>query len=140
VVDDTFTAEVEVEGEDGRRIALDGLTDLIVKGTRIYGGAWVFDRTSRPDDGLFEMVPFRGKLDWMSKAIVDLDGNPVTEEMLNSVGVEHSRPFRFSRATIQLAWPEGGAAPAAQIDGEEYPAHRRVTVEVVPRAIRLVVP
>jgi diacylglycerol kinase family enzyme len=140
VVDDTFTAEVDVEGADGGRLVLDGLTDLIVKGTRIYGGAWVFDRTSRPDDGLFEMVPFRGKLDWMSKAIVDLDGNPVTEEMLNTVGVEHSRPFRFSRATIHLAWPSGGAAPAAQIDGEEHPAEDRVTVEVVPRAIRLVVP
>jgi len=140
VVDDTFTAEIEAEGADGQRFVLEGLTDLIVKGTRIYGGAWVFDRTSRHDDGLFEIVPFRGKLDWMSKAIVDLDGNPVTEEMLNTVGVEHSHPFRFSRATVKLTWAEGGAAPAAQIDGEEYPARDEVTLEVVPRALRLVVP
>jgi diacylglycerol kinase family enzyme len=140
VVDDTFTAEVDVDGPDGQRFVLEGLTDLIVKGTRVYGGAWVFDRTSRHDDGLFEIVPFRGKLDWMSKAIVDLDGNPVTEELLNSVGIEHSRPFRFSRATIRLRWAEGGAAPAAQIDGEEYPARDCATIEVVPRALRLVVP
>jgi diacylglycerol kinase family enzyme len=139
VVDDTFTAEIDAEGPAGGRVVLDGLTDLIVKGTRVYGGAWVFDRTSRHDDGLFEMVPFRGKLDWMSKAIVDLDGNPLTEEMLNAVGVEHSRPFRFSRATVKLTWPEGGAAPAAQIDGEEHPADH-ATIEVVPRAICLVVP
>jgi diacylglycerol kinase family enzyme len=139
VVDDTFTAVIEAEGADGQRFVLEGLTDLIVKGTRVYGGAWVFDRTSRHDDGLFEMVPFRGKLDWMSKAIVDLDGNPVTEELLNAVGIEHSHPFRFSRATIQLTWAEGGAAPAAQIDGEEYPAGN-ATIEVVTRAIRLVVP
>jgi len=140
VVDDTFRAEVEAEGVDGQRFVLDGLTDLIVKGTRVYGGAWVLDPSSRHDDGLFEMVPFRGKLDWMSKAIVDLDGNPVTEELLNAVGVEHSHPFRFSRATIHFTWASGGAAPAAQIDGEEHPAAHQATIEVVPRAIRLVVP
>jgi diacylglycerol kinase family enzyme len=137
VVDDAFTAEVEA---DGRRVVLEGLTDLIVKGTRVYGGAWVFDRTSRHDDGLFEVVPFRGKLDWTSKAIVDLDGNPVTEELLNTIGVEHSRPFRASRLVMNLSWRTGGAAPAAQIDGEEYPAGDPVSIEVVPRAVRLIVP
>jgi diacylglycerol kinase family enzyme len=136
VVDDTFSAEVEA---DGRRVVLEGLTDLIVKGTRVYGGAWVFDRTSRHDDGLFEVVPFRGKLDWTSKAIVDLDGNPVTEGMLNAIGVEHSRPFRASHLTLRFTWSTG-AAPAAQIDGEESPVSDDVTIEVVPRAIRLIVP
>ncbi|HEY8088262.1 MAG TPA: diacylglycerol kinase family protein [Polyangiaceae bacterium] len=138
VVSDAFRAEVVDAG--GERTVLEGLTDLIVKGTRIYGGAWVFDRTSRHDDGFFEVVPFRGKLDWTSKAIVDLDGNPVTEEMLNAIGVEHSHPFRIAKATVHLTWPRGGAQPAAQIDGEEHPATDRATIEVVPRAIRLVVP
>jgi diacylglycerol kinase family enzyme len=137
VVDDTFAAEVEA---DGRIVKLEGLTDLLVKGTRVYGGAWVFDRTSRHDDGLFEVVPFRGKLDWASKAIVDLDGNPLTEEVLNSIGVAHSQPFRASRLAMRLSWPAKGAAPAAQIDGEEFPATEQVDVEVVPRVIRLVVP
>ena len=137
VVDDTFTAEIEA---DGRLFVLEGLTDLIVKGTRIYGGAWVFDRASRHDDGLFEIVPFRGKLDWTSKGIVDFDGNPVTEQMLNAIGVEHSHPFSASHMTMHLVWPPGGAAPAAQIDGEEHPAVDKVTIDVVPRAIRLIVP
>lgn len=137
VVPDQFDAVVEA---DGRRLVLEGLTDLLVKGTRVYGGAWVFDRSSRHDDGLFEVVPFRGKRDWTSKAIVDLDGNPITEEMLNAVGVEHSHPFRASLLKMQLGWPAGGAAPAAQIDGEEFPATEQVAIEVVPRAIRLVVP
>jgi diacylglycerol kinase family enzyme len=137
VVRDAFRATIDA---DGRHVVLDGLTDLIVKGTRVYGGAWVFDRTSHHDDGLFEVVPFRGKLDWTSKAIVDLDGNPITEEMLNAIGVEHSHPFRAARLTVHLEWPAGGAAPAAQIDGEEYPASDRASIEVVARAIRLVVP
>jgi diacylglycerol kinase family enzyme len=137
VVDDRFSAVVEA---DGQRVELEGLTDLIVKGTRIYGGAWVFDRESRHDDGMFEVVPFRGKLDWTSKAIVDLDGNPVTEQMLNAIGVEHSKAFRGSRIAMKLTWPAKGAAPAAQIDGEEFPATAEVAIDVVPRALRLVVP
>lgn len=137
VVDDTFAVDLVADGQPQR---LEGLTDLLVKGTRVYGGAWVFDRTSRHDDGAFEIVPFRGKLDWTSKAIVDLDGNPVTEEMLNTIGVEHSHAFRASRIAMKLSWPSGGAAPAAQIDGEEFPATHAVEIEVVPRALRLVVP
>jgi diacylglycerol kinase family enzyme len=136
-VDDAFSATVEA---DGRRVVLEGLTDLIVKGTRVYGGAWVFDRKSSHDDGRFEVVPFRGKLDWTSKAIVDLDGNPVTEEMLNQIGVEHSHPFSASRIAIRFAWRKDGPAPAAQIDGEEYEASEEATIEVVTRAIRLIVP
>jgi diacylglycerol kinase family enzyme len=44
---------------------------------------------------------------------------------------------------MQLTWQTGqdkSAPPAAQIDGEEFPATEQVEIEVVPRAIRLVVP
>src|SRR5437588_4314156 len=71
VVSEKFSARVTTE--TGDHVDLEGLTDLIIKNTRIYGGAWAFDRTSRHDDGLFEIIPFRGKRDWTSKAIVDLD-------------------------------------------------------------------
>lgn len=137
VVRDKFRARVVADGEARE---LDGLTDLIVKNTRYYGGAWVFDRTSRHDDGLFEIVPFRGKRDWTSKAIVDFDGNPLTEEILNRVGIEHSKPFRGAHIVMTLIAPTGGAPLAAQIDGEEFPAYERVEIEVAKRALRLVVP
>jgi diacylglycerol kinase family enzyme len=133
VTDDTFAVDAEI---DGTRIDIDDVTDLIVKATRIYGGAWVFDRTSRHDDGAFELIPFRGKLDWTSKAIVGLDGNPITEEMLNSIGVEHSKAIRGSRFDLRFR----PRAPAAQIDGEELAAATHVRVDVVPRALRLIVP
>src|SRR5439155_19168451 len=64
VVPDKFDAEVVA---DGKKFELTGLTDLIVKGTRVYGGAWVFDRDSAHDDGKVEIVTFRGKHDWTSK-------------------------------------------------------------------------
>ncbi|MFI5297112.1 MAG: diacylglycerol/lipid kinase family protein [Polyangiales bacterium] len=137
VVDDKLTVLAKLDGE---RVEYDGLTDLIVKNTRIYAGGWVFDKTSRPDDGAFEVVPFRGKRDWTSKAIVALEGNPVTEEMLNEIGVEHSHTRRASTIELDILAPVGGAPLAAQIDGEEWPAHARVKIEVAARALRLIVP
>lgn len=136
VVDDKFSAAVEA---DGVSHSFHGLTDLVVKGTRVYGGAWVFDRDSRHDDGQFELVVFRGKREWASKAIVDLDGNPVTEQMLNRIGVEHSRPLRASCFEITLA-PEGEVPIFAQIDGEELECSYQVRIRVEPRALRLIVP
>ena len=136
VVDDKFSAVVDA---DGTSHSLHGLTDLVVKGTRIYGGAWVFDRESRHDDGLFELIVFRGKREWTSKAIVDLDGNPLTEELLNRIGVEHSKPIRASRFEITLA-PEGEVPVFGQIDGEELRAGYQIRIRVEPRALRLIVP
>ncbi|HEY2518063.1 MAG TPA: diacylglycerol kinase family protein, partial [Polyangiaceae bacterium] len=124
VVSDKFDATVDV---DGKRHELTGLTDLVVKATRVYAGAWVFDRTSAHDDGLFEVVPFCGKRDWTSKAIVGLEGNPVTEEMLEAVGIEHSRGFRAARMKITFRLPRD-VAHAAQIDGEEWIPSERVEI------------
>lgn len=137
VVDDKLRVEAVL---DGNAVTLDGLTDLVVKNTRVYAGAWVLDRTSAHDDGAFELVPFRGKRDWASKAMVDLDGNPVTEDLLNEIGVEHSKPLRASKMELSIFDPPGGAPLAAQLDGEEWPASARVTIEVVRQGIRLVVP
>ncbi|MCC6898585.1 MAG: hypothetical protein IT377_06400 [Polyangiaceae bacterium] len=136
VVDDKFSAAVDA---DGTTHSFHGLTDLVVKGTRVYGGAWVFDRTSRHDDGQFELVAFRGKREWASKAIVDLDGNPITEEMLNRIGVEHMRPIRATSFELTLA-REGEVPIFAQVDGEEIACSEHVRVSVAPRAIRLIVP
>jgi diacylglycerol kinase family enzyme len=137
VIDDKLRVEAVL---DGQRVELDGLTDLIVKNTRIYAGAWVLDRTGKHDDGAFEIVPFCGKRDWASKAIIDLEGNPVTEDLLNEIGVEHSKPMRASKIELSIFDPPGGAPLAAQLDGEEWPPSPHVTIEVVPRGIRLLVP
>jgi diacylglycerol kinase family enzyme len=137
VVSDKFSARVVA---DGVTHDLDDLTDLIIKGTRVYGGAWVFDRTSAHDDGKFEVVPFRGKRDWTNRAIVDLDGNPFGTENLSAAGVEHSKPFSAQRVELTFGAYAGASALHAQIDGEEFPATPRVIIEVIPRAIRLIVP
>jgi len=125
---------------DGQRVELDGLSDLIVKNTRIYAGAWVFDETSRHDDGIFELVPFVGKNDWVSKAIRDLEFVPLNEEMLAEIGIEHSKTLKAKVMDLEFFEPEGGAPLAAQLDGEEWPASPQVRIEVAPRGIRLIVP
>jgi len=125
---------------DGQRIELDGLSDLIVKNTRVYAGAWVFDESSRHDDGIFELVPFIGKNDWVSKAIRDLEFVPLNEGMLEELGLEHSKTLRAQVMELDIFAPEGGAPLATQLDGEEWPPSPRVHIEVVPRGIRLIVP
>jgi diacylglycerol kinase family enzyme len=137
VVDDSIHATAVL---DGRTVEMERVTDLIVKNTRIYAGGWVFDRTSLHDDGAFEVVPFRGKRDWMSKAIVDAEGAPLTEAMLNEIGVSHSKPMRASVIELTLETAAGGAPLAAQLDGEEWHPFPKVRIEVIPRAIRLIVP
>jgi hypothetical protein len=113
---------------------------LIVKNTRVYAGAWVLDESSRPDDGIFELVPFMGKLDWTSKAIRDLEVVPINEDMLEELGLEHSKTLRASSLDLKFVVPEGGAPFAAQLDGEEWTAHLRVQIDVVAQGIRLIVP
>jgi diacylglycerol kinase family enzyme len=124
---------------DDRRVTLHGLTDLVVKGTRVYGGLWVLDPASRHDDGLFEVVPFLGKRDWVSKAIVHLDGSGLVADTLSTLGVTHSPGIAASH--IELDFEEQPGMPvAAQIDGEEFPAALHVVIDVVPRTLRLIVP
>ena len=125
---------------DGKRVELAGLSDLIVKNTRVYAGAWVFDETSRHDDGIFELVPFVGKNDWVSKAIRDLEFVPLNEDLLEELGLEHSKTLRASTMDLEIFEPEGGAPLATQLDGEEWPASRQVRIEVARQGIRLIIP
>lgn len=122
---------------DGVVHELPHLTDLVVKNTRVYGGAWVLDPTSRHDDGLFEIVPIRGRADWLSKAILDLEGSPLRKEALEAAGMPRSRPLRAARIELTLACP---GPIHAQVDGEEALAMPRASIEVVPRALLLIVP
>ncbi len=124
---------------DGKEIAYFGLTDLVVKATRVFAGSWVFDPDSKHDDGWFEVVPFVGKADWASKAILHLDGNPLTEELLSNLGVSHSPQFRARSLSLELE-PHGEEPVPVQIDGEERKPSNRARIDVIARALRLIVP
>src|SRR6185436_1160434 len=125
---------------DGETTAWTGLSDLVVKGTRIYGGMWIFDEQARSDDGKFEVVPFAGKRDWISKALVHWRKSGLSPEGLARIGVTHSQGVSASRIELVLHRHEGGLPIIAQIDDEEFPFTPRVHIDVLPRALRLIVP
>jgi diacylglycerol kinase family enzyme len=131
----------DVEGiVDGESVRYRGLTDLVVKGTMIYGGIWVLDPNAKPDDGRFELVPFAERADWLSKAIVHLEHTGLFESALSSIGVTHSKGTSGSIMDLTFVEHPGALPIRAQIDGEEFPISARVRIEVLPRRLRLIVP
>ncbi len=135
VVDIKFDLDVVV---DGKVLHYDSLLDVIVKNTKIFGGEWVFDPTIQADDGKFELVPMAGRRDLTAKMISTFRHSPLSNDDLKSLGVSLSEPVAGAR--FELTIRSDGALPAAQADGEELPAGERYRVEVLPRALRLLVP
>ena len=136
VVDTKFDLDVVI---DGTVHHFANLLDVIVKNTKIFGGEWIFDAQSESDDGRFELVPVTGRRDFTAKLLGALRINPVGLDNLEALGIEHAPPIAGTRMELTVR-TEGGILPAAQIDGEELPAGDRYTIEVVARALRLIVP
>lgn len=125
---------------DGEARELDQVTELLIKGTPVYAGRWVIDRTSRHDDGLFEVAAFPDEPSWLWKAAVDMGGGDVLAGWLRARGQGLVKPFRISRLTLRFNVPRGASLPPLQLDGEELPGSERAEIEVLPRALRLIVP
>lgn len=125
---------------DGEARELDHVTELLIKGTPVYAGRWVIDRTSRHDDGLFEVAAFPDEPSWLWKAAVDMGGGDVLAGWLRARGQGLVKPFRISRLTLRFHVPRGASLPPLQLDGEELPGSERAEIDVLPRALRLIVP
>jgi len=137
VTRDRFTAEISLDGEP---IVLDRLSDMVISNTKLYAGEWIVDEESAHDDGLLEVAPFRGVRDWTSKLIVLHKKVPLTEDMLNRIGVSHAPIYRASSIQVQIFRPSSDKRLPAQLDGEEFPQADHFRVAVRPRMITLVVP
>jgi diacylglycerol kinase family enzyme len=137
VTRDRFSAEVEIDGEVQN---FERLADLIVSNTIIYAGEWVSDPGARADDGLFEVAPFSGVRDWTSKLIVQHKKVPLTEDLLNRIGVSHSPVFRGREIKIQIFRPTKDKRLPAQLDGDEFPQADQFEVRVHPRMLNIIVP
>jgi diacylglycerol kinase family enzyme len=112
------------------------LTDLVVKATPIFAGAWVLDRRAEPDDGLFELVPVTSRRDWAARVATDVAHNPLRPEVF---GLEPGEHLAASRFDIELM-REGEQGIASQIDGEEWVRARRFRIAVDARALPLLTP
>lgn len=136
VVDVKFDLDVVI---DGVVRTFDNILDVIVKNTKIFGGEWIFDPATESDDGRFELVPVTGRRDFGTKLLGGLRRSPVGVDDLTSLGFEHEPAVAGSKFELAVR-TVGGNLPAAQCDGEELPAGDRYYIEVIPRALRLIVP
>jgi diacylglycerol kinase family enzyme len=134
IVDIKFDVECVI---DGQVHSFDNMLDVIIKNTKIFGGEWVFDPNIESDDGLFEMVPVTGRRDFGAKMLGGLRRSPLGTEELALLGYEHEKPITGANFELTVRTTP---APSAQCDGEELPAGDRYRIEVVPRALRLIVP
>ncbi|NVB40940.1 hypothetical protein G6O69_24080 [Pseudenhygromyxa sp. WMMC2535] len=132
-----FSCEANVDGEVVEWV---GLTDLVINGTILYGGEWIFVEDCRPDDGEFEIIPFRSHADWVSAAIKAHKRNPVTEDDREVVGMRAREFRRGQRFEVRLFHPQFGREIPAQIDGEEFPSAHHYVVENLFHHLRIVVP
>lgn len=136
VVDVKFDLDAVI---DGKVTQFENLLDVILKNTKIFGGEWIFDESTESDDGKIELVPVTGRRDFGTKLIGSLRGSPVGVDDLASLGFEHAPAIAGAKFELAIR-TNNGPLPAAQIDGEEVPAGDRYYIDVVARALRLIVP
>lgn len=132
-----FSCEVTVDGEVVEWV---GLTDLVVNGTILFGGEWIFVEDSRADDGKFEVLPFRSRADWVMAALARHKKNPVTNDDLEVVGLGGREFRRGSSIEIRLFRANLGQDIDAQIDGEEFVVAPHYRVENLFHHLRIIVP
>lgn len=134
-----FEAEVRLDGPDGPVHYLTDLTDLIVKNTRYYAGAWIFDPTSSPEDGEMELVPLTGRQELVKRMVVQHEHFPLPELDLDPL-LRLSPVLRARNFHVRIDDRPLSAPVEAQLDGEEFPRATAYRVEVVRHAIHLLVP
>ena len=130
-----FSAEVICDGET---YTYEKLSDLVINGAPVYAGEWVLDRFGDPDDGVMELVPFQGRREMLSRAVLDFKNLPIWPDYLESIGVTHAKGFSGRDFELKLSRP-GREDITAQIDGEEWIEGRHFRVIVVPGALPLII-
>ncbi len=134
VVDIKFDVDAVI---DGSVVQFENVLDIILKNTEIFGGEWIFDPKTESDDGRFELVPVTGRRDFGTKLLGSLRRSPVGVDDLQKLGFIHAPPISGTRFDLTV---RASKLPAAQCDGEELPAGERYRIDVMPRALRLIVP
>jgi len=134
---DVFTAEITV---DNRVYSLHGLSDLVVSNTIVYAGEWITDPDARHDDGMFEVVPFRGATDWTKRVISQHKQVFRAAEKLGQHHAPQPLTLRGSRFRILILRPGKTRHLPAQLDGEEFVQSDAYEIAVHPRMLNVVVP
>jgi diacylglycerol kinase family enzyme len=131
----SFKAEVVA---DGAKHHFESLTDLIVKATPVYGGIWVPARHGEPDDGKMDLVPLAGRGEMITRLLRDWKDLPVDPDAVDWLGLAYDGGTSAASFAIELFTADGSDV-YAQIDGEEWEPGHSFTIEVLPRALPLIV-
>ena len=132
-----FSCEATV---DGVVHEFTNVTDVVINGTLLYGGDWIFAPEGIADDGLFELVIFRGYGDWASATIRSHKRNPVTDDDREQVGLPVRSVWPGKTFEMRLFRPENVESIPAQLDGEEFVAADHYRVENLFHHLRILVP
>lgn len=132
-----FSIEAEIDGET---LEFTGVTDFLVQGTILYGGDWIFDPTSKPDDGQFEIVVVRGHADWAAGALDSHKRNPVTDDDRAVLGLPTRQVSRGKHIRVHVFRPQGLDLLPSQVDGEEFVSADHYRVENLFHHLRILVP
>jgi diacylglycerol kinase family enzyme len=133
----TFSVEMSIDG-DTREYT--GVSDILLQGTILYAGDWIFDPEAKPDDGKFEVVVLRGHADWAAAAIGGFKLNPVTGDDLEVLGVARREVPRGKHIEMRVVRPTGIERVPAQIDGEEWVSTDHYRIDNLFHHLRIIVP
>lgn len=132
-----FAAEIRI---DDRTLRYDGVNDIVIKGTLLYGGDWIFAPEGKPDDGKFEVIIVKNSADWAAAAIGGHKRNPVTRDDLAVLGLPQREIPSGRVVEIRVTRPDGMPPLPAQIDGEEFLSADHYRIENLYHYLRILVP
>jgi diacylglycerol kinase family enzyme len=124
---------------DDERLTLASLSDIVVNATAVYGGSWILDQRSKPDDGLFEFIPLHGRRDWAQQALKNLTPIVVWNQQINVFDYRRSSSRQFSRLEVWLSRPEN-ADIQSQLDGEEWVTGTHFRLEIEAKRLAVITP
>lgn len=121
--------------DDDPPLEVPHLTNLIVNNVRVYAGEFVFEPDSRANDGLLDVILFRGWHEYLSKFIVAARISPINPKVLDKLLKRRGTVRKARRIRIETAH-----AVDAQVDGEMFRRGATFEMACVPDAITLKTP
>lgn len=132
-----FAAAITI---DGVCHEYEGVTDIVIKGTALFGGDWIFAPDGKPDDGRFEVVVMRGHADWAAATITAHKRNPVTRDDLAVLGLPAAEVPSGREIDVRVFRSPRHHRLYAQLDGEEFLAADHYRIENLFHHLRVIVP
>ena len=132
-----FSCAITIDGETHEFAAC---TDVVINGTLLYGGDWIFYEDAQPDDGKFEVITFNSYNDWARATLRSHKKNPMTDDDRAQLGITPRDVQQGKVIEVRIFRPEHVDALPAQIDGEEFPSCDHYRVENLFHHLRIIVP